>query len=209
MSALRPPFSNFFKIMKRITFASLATLGLCSVVSLVFTGCLEGSDIDNPDAHATTTAGTTTTDAMTTTDATTGMATTGTTEMTTTGGSNCDMPTLIETNCGSAACHQGDAANPEPFGVLELVAVDPQTLVGKPAVYPAEANANGDCPVDAPELIIDPTNPAASLMLTKLKDTQACGEGMPSPFSFSYLGDAEYACFEEWVMGLASAGSGN
>jgi hypothetical protein len=56
-----------------------------------------------------------------------------------------------------------------------------------------------DC-VGAP--IIDVTNPAQSLLLTKLTDPPPCGALMPA--SATPLSDADRQCITDWVFAQAS-----
>ncbi len=122
----------------------------------------------------------------------------------------CDMDTLLK-QCGGSGCHEGDSYYPIPYGVVDFFGPDaPGNLVGLPAVYPAAANQLGDCPTDNPELIINPTDPASSLILKKIKNEQTCGEGMPTNWEITRLEDDEIACFEQWVNDvIAESGGAN
>lgn len=116
----------------------------------------------------------------------------------------CDMEALFAT-CDGSGCHEGDAANPVPLGGADFYTPDfPNDLIGLAATYPAPANDLGTCP-NPPELIIDPDDPMNSLLLKKLRNEQACGDGMPAQYDLKKLEPDQIQCFEDWVMEVVAA----
>lgn len=120
----------------------------------------------------------------------------------------CDIDRLF-LSCDGATCHEGTPAEPPLGGVDFFGPGTPDNLVGMAAQYPPDVQTfyptYGLCPVDNPELIIDPINPDESLFLKKLNKTQTCGTVMPSD---GELNAQEIACFREWVLGVIAATTG-
>jgi hypothetical protein len=88
--------------------------------------------------------------------------------------------------CGGIACH--GTADFEGFYV-DLVRTE---LVGK--------EGTGQC---AGQYIIDPNDPEASLLITKLSDTPACGAQMP--FAGLTISTEQRDCLVEWTRAVATA----
>lgn len=123
---------------------------------------------------------------------------------------NCDPLPLFEQHCQSDGCHELGDAGEQPDGGVDLLSPGVAArLVGVPATYPDVPETEG-CP-DPPELLIDPNNWEASLLWTKLNNTQACGDGMPIPHAVSAFDETQMACVEDWIKGLIAepnAGTG-
>lgn len=115
----------------------------------------------------------------------------------------CDPTDIFADRCSGSICHGAGDAGP-PGGGVELIAAGFESgLVDQPASYPNLS----DCPTTA-ELLIDSSDPSASLMLKKLTGTHSCGDGMPVPYPVTALSDDEYACVELWVNDLAAQAGG-
>lgn len=117
-------------------------------------------------------------------------------------GEGCDALPIFE-RCAGSICHSGEDA----LGTVDLLSPGVEgRLVGVPASY-ANVDDAADCPTENPELLVDPNDIEASLMLTKLLGTHACGDGMPVP-NPPGLNDAEVDCVRKWIQGLVAAGTG-
>jgi hypothetical protein len=77
-------------------------------------------------------------------------------------------------------------------------------LFGKAASYRNVQNM-ADCP-STPELLINPGNPEASLLLTKIFNTHSCGDGMPIP-NPPGLSASEQDCIRKWVFSVIENGA--
>jgi hypothetical protein len=118
------------------------------------------------------------------------------------GGTSCDAKALLQERCAGSICHEGNDA----LGGVDLVADGVEArLVGVPASYENVETNPEDCPTNSPELLIDPNNVEASLLLTKLLGTHACGDPMPIP-NPPGLTEAEIECLTQWARGLATQG---
>jgi hypothetical protein len=128
---------------------------------------------------------------------------------------DCDLP-LVVSYCGGGACHYDDAA-PELGSSLALwsrdegrIAPDVEArLVNVPATYQNVQNLEA-CST-APVFLVDTVDVEASLLLTKLLGTQACGGEMPK-FPYPEWGSVanpgpqreEFVqCIRDWVVLLA------
>jgi hypothetical protein len=125
------------------------------------------------------------------------------------GAAYCDAAPIFAAQCGTQFCHGSSTAS-APVGGIELVTPPAgmtlgQSLYNKPAMY--NTGALG-CPTTDPEIIIDSTNPAASLLLNKITGTKgvdfACGDKMPT--GSVMLSATDLSCVTEWVNGVASTG---
>lgn len=76
-----------------------------------------------------------------------------------------------------------------------------QRLIGVPASYENVDVSPENCPVNNPELLVDPNDIDNSLLLTKLRNEQTCGTGMPVPFITRI---PEYDCIRAWVQQIVS-----
>lgn len=122
---------------------------------------------------------------------------------------SCDVRPILQTSCSGLACHGSpgqpakyytDFFNPPAGKSLE------ETLLGKAADY-SIVSSSGSCPVDDPELLINPEAPDESLMLKKIQGTHACGLKMPN--SKSELTQEQIDCFADWVNAItADSGAG-
>jgi hypothetical protein len=123
---------------------------------------------------------------------------------------DCDLPAAI-TFCGGGTCHYD---NSEALGSsLALVNRETQQmlpgvesrLVNQPASYHNVLNPEA-CPSE-PELLVDPSDPERSLVLTKLMGTHSCGDEMPKfPYpewgATNNPGDQRedfVSCIQAWV----------
>lgn len=161
---------------------SLRLLALGSLAA-VLTGCPGGGALDNS----------------------------GGTGGTSSGGEFCDAAPIFLEKCGGAFCHGSTTPMTRPpDGAINLVLPPEgmtlgQSLLNTPATYP---RIEASCPTATPELIIDGTAPAASLLLNKLTGTVgvefACGEEMPpAPVT---LDAAQLDCVTRWVNWVAQTG---
>ena len=180
----------------------LASVTASLALALLCTGCPVGGKLDGPyqdyiaDISTSAVTSTATSGAATTATATTVAGTTGvggSTGVTSTGatattGPACDINMVFNLNCSSNSCHGTPGGDPTapPSGLF---------LFGPPSDLMRLGIA---CPA---EYIINPTDPMASLMLTTLRGTAACGVDMPQGFP---LAAEDIACVEQWV--LASVG---
>ena len=97
------------------------------------------------------------------------------------GGSCSDVPTFLSTTCGLAACH--GATSPQQG--LDLVSPD------------VHARLSGVMAKEGPGLLIDPSNPSASVLYTKMKGPAPFGALMP--LGGVPVADAETACVLAWI----------
>ena len=119
---------------------------------------------------------------------------------------DCDALPIFAQSCQSSLCHEAENGD-APSGVLDLVAPGvAQRIYGMPAVSYGEANDAENCPVDSPELLLDPNDVEKSLLLTKLLGTHSCGKAMPVPNPPKALSDSEIACVRSWLRALIEAG---
>jgi hypothetical protein len=95
---------------------------------------------------------------------------------------NCpDIEMVIATTCAKASCHSGAS----PTGSLDLASPDiVMRLSGKKAV-------------GGPGLLVDPSDPAKSVLYTKLKNPPPFLSQMP--LTGAKLDDATQACFLTWI----------
>lgn len=118
-------------------------------------------------------------------------------------GEACDAKPIFAASCAGSICHDGDA----PLGGVDLLAPGVEDrLLGVPASYANVSNPE-DCP-EQPELLIDPENPAQSLLLTKIHGTHQCGDGMPVP-NPPGLAANDRDCIESWVQQVIANGPGS
>jgi hypothetical protein len=102
---------------------------------------------------------------------------------------NCpDVPELLAKTCTDAGCH----ASTEPSAGLDLASPD---VFGRLAGDAAEGGAGR---------LIDPDQPDASLLYTKLLSPPPFGSRMPIGGS---LDDAETTCILAWIEASAKGGS--
>lgn len=118
----------------------------------------------------------------------------------------CDALPIFEQNCAGSLCHSSEDGEP-PSGGVDLIAPDlPARLVGVAPTYPGVTDAE-TC-ATTPELLVDPTNPERSVLLTKVLGTQSCGDAMPIPNPPSGLDDASLKCIRSYVFALAEGAAG-
>jgi hypothetical protein len=124
---------------------------------------------------------------MTGTQSTGAVATTGAPACT-----QAEVVGIFDVNCSTSICH-GKPDNPMNAAGLHLFEAGmPASFVGRPGV---------ECPN---ELIINPNDPAASLLVTVLKCTAQCGVTMPGKSCSLKLSDDQIACVESWVEGVVA-----
>jgi hypothetical protein len=92
-----------------------------------------------------------------------------------------DVPTLLSTTCTAAGCH----AATTPAAGLDLAS---------PGVF---MRLSGKQAMGGSGLLVDPTNPASSVLYTKLMSPPPFGSRMP--LVGMPLGDAEVACVLTWI----------
>lgn len=115
---------------------------------------------------------------------------------------NCDALPLFEVNCQSSDCHGAGENGMPPGGGVDILSPGyAARLLDQPATYPELS----DCP-SPPELYINSQNWQASLLWTKLNDTQACGDPMPVPHAVLGFDEAQLACVADWIQGIIAAG---
>lgn len=129
----------------------------------------------------------------------------------TTGGANyCDPTPIMATTCNGVICHgsPGKPAmhNTDLFNAPAGQTVG-QTLIGKPANYNLIADPT-PCPTANPELLINASAPAESLILKKIMGTHTCGVRMPNKSDGTTLTQAEIDCFVDWVNGTITDAGG-
>lgn len=113
-------------------------------------------------------------------------------------GPACDIQELF-LRCGSAGCHEGS----EPPGNIDLISPGVENrLLNVPAKYENVRDPE-NCPQE-PELLLDPNDLEASLMLTKLNGSFACGDPMPQGLP---LKANEIDCVRQWLQGIVSGGN--
>lgn len=113
------------------------------------------------------------------------------------GGTACDRATEIFADpmvCAGSSCH-GVAGTPFTLPWVDLV-TDPATL----ATRLSTTMGTSDC-VGLP--ILDPANPAMSLLLTKLSDAPPCGATMPYLPTYT-LSEEDRQCINDWVLSQGS-----
>ena len=114
----------------------------------------------------------------------------------------CDAKPIFEARCAGSICHTAEGGS--VVGGVDLLAPGvEQRLLGMPATYANVSNPE-ECP-DQPELLLDPDDPAKSLLLTKIFNTHQCGSGMPTP-NPPGLPENERACIENWVAKVIETG---
>ncbi len=117
-------------------------------------------------------------------------------------GPSCDVSVIFEESCSSSFCHSGPTAS----GGVDLLSPGVEARVyNQPGTYPGSA---ASCAPAVPELLVDPTNIDASLIVTKITGQQLCGETMPAGL---LLPDDQIECIRNWVAGIIAnppAGTG-
>jgi len=98
----------------------------------------------------------------------------------------CDGFAILAANCGTSGCH-GEGSNLGTFAASESAA---RGYIGK--------NGAVTCAGQGP--IIDPSDPASSMLVQKMGDDPPCGNYMP--LAGALLSDAEIACIEDWMAHL-------
>jgi hypothetical protein len=111
--------------------------------------------------------------------------------------------------CDGSVCHGGPSGTvTDPTflgGGLDLFSPTRETdLIDAPATYRGVPEADLPNCADPPELLIDSSNPSASLMLTKLNNMHSCGGAMPVT-EMTVITDADRQCISDWVTCLATA----
>jgi hypothetical protein len=96
-------------------------------------------------------------------------------------GSCPDVPSLLSTTCTASSCH----AATMPAGGLDLAS---------PSVF---MRLSGKMAMGGSGLLVDPTNPTASVLYTKLMSPPPFGSRMP--LVGPALGDSEIACVLTWI----------
>ncbi|HJL20005.1 MAG TPA: hypothetical protein RMH99_30350 [Sandaracinaceae bacterium LLY-WYZ-13_1] len=103
-----------------------------------------------------------------------------------------DAPSILASSCGGEGCH-----GPSESAVgLDLVS---SGLAGR--LVGVSGSADGEC---NDHVLIDPDDPAASLLSAKTSTAPPCGSRMP--LAGAFLSRAEQACLEDWVRMQAMAG---
>lgn len=159
--------------------------GFGVLLSLALTGCPTGTVLDTPYEEYIPEPGP-------------NPSTSTVTSSTTSAGGPCDDSNVNEALldwCSGSSCHGGVDKNDNmaplwlfsPARSTEFLNL-PATTVGCSA-----------------ELIINTTDPDASLLVTSLQGTSPCGVKMPKGFVLS--APEQQACIEEWALGLATAAS--
>jgi len=131
---------------------------------------------------------------------------------TTSGSPYCDPTPILVRSCAGVACH-GKPGEPAQFSTDLLNPAAGQTLgqslLGKPANYDLVVDTAMSCPRETPELLIDPSVPAESLILKKIRGTQKCGLTMPNTTRASaMLTQDDIACLVDWVEGVITESGG-
>jgi hypothetical protein len=97
---------------------------------------------------------------------------------------------LFTDTCSSVGCHTGD----HPAQGLDLASPGvEERLIG---VTPTGAGCSG--------VLVDPKNPAQSLLYLKLTELPPCG--VPMPFGGKRLGARDLECVRSWIASLAGDG---
>jgi hypothetical protein len=99
--------------------------------------------------------------------------------------SACDGFAILAANCGTSGCH-GARSNLGTFAASDK---DARSYIGRSGKICANLG-----------VIIDPSDPPASLLIQKLSDFPPCGQSMPA-LGFP-LSDADIACIEDWIGSL-------
>jgi hypothetical protein len=123
-----------------------------------------------------------------------------------TGGPNCtgtmDGATLVTAKCATLGCHDTADANLSAAGLdLTINSMIGTRLVG--VVSPGNTAALSQC--GGSTYLQAGSNPAAGLLIDKIKGTQTCGLGMPYPGGQALLPAAMQACIEQWAETLIMA----
>lgn len=106
-----------------------------------------------------------------------------------TGGGTCDSFPVIAERCGSGCHVEGSSFGVTPFAdSREQIAA----LVGA-----TSASAGDGC-----GSLLDPANPTASFIYTKVAGTQIGSCGGMMPLGGQNFDDEELACLESWISGL-------
>lgn len=116
----------------------------------------------------------------------------------------CNIDMAMST-CQGPLCHgaPGTAPTATLGGGLDLFAADRvQNMLDMPASYVGVQDMS-TCP-QTPELIINSTKPASSLMIQKLINGQKCGDKMPSGLVIEPL---DKQCIIDWVLSVAAMGT--
>ena len=115
----------------------------------------------------------------------------------------CDAEQLLETSCGSSACHDSSG----PAADLDLVSPNlAQRLVGVPASCSSGMTETG-CECGDRELVTaDPNEVDNSYLLEKLtSSTPACDDPMPL-LAAEPLPASDVECIRQWALELAGGG---
>jgi hypothetical protein len=99
-------------------------------------------------------------------------------------GPACDGFAVLEANCSSGGCH-GAGSNLGNFAESETIA---RTYIGREGAICAGQGS-----------LIDPDDPAGSVLLLKVSDDPPCGQPMPLGGS---LDEEDVACLEDWIGSL-------
>jgi hypothetical protein len=100
--------------------------------------------------------------------------------------STCDGFPILAANCGTSGCH-GEGSNLGTFAASLSAA---RGYIGK----------SGTVTCAGQGALINPANPAASILVQKLQDSPPCGNHMP--LAGALLSDAEVDCITEWIGSL-------
>lgn len=98
----------------------------------------------------------------------------------------CDGFAILQASCGQGGCH-GAGSNLGNFAESEAVA---RSYIGRSGTL--------TCASAGP--LIDPDDPAASVIVQKVLDDPPCGNYMPP--SGGFLSASEVACIEDWIGSL-------
>lgn len=114
-------------------------------------------------------------------------------------------PAIFENNCSGIACHTPGKSG-AAYGGIDLMSPGlPARLYNQPASYKNVVDAS-NCPT-TPELLVDPSNPGASLLLKKVYGTGfACGTGMPDPIDLFGLAPEQLECLTDYVNAVVATG---
>ncbi len=181
---------------------TLLPAGLLTAAGLIFSGCFGGAELENAKDHIAAAGSVNSGDNGASGGASGsgggGNLGGGPGMMGAAGGGNqpaasCDALPIFEEKCGG--CH--NAAGTATYGVDLVSDGLAARLLDKSAVAPA-------C-MDSSALLVNSAQVQESLMLTKLKNTQACGSPMPVPYALK-LNDEDMACVEKWIASVIAAG---
>jgi hypothetical protein len=98
----------------------------------------------------------------------------------------CDGFDLLKTSCGSSSCHGSGS----PYSDFAASLAAAKAYVNEEA----KASCNGKGP------LLDPANPAASILVQKLEGVATCGSRMP--LTGDYFDDTEVDCVKQWISEL-------